>query len=157
MGLNISGVFNVTEKNIEKPTLFVFKDFQIDKLSVVQGETVNIYVTVENVGKEGSQPLDMFINDKLEEHREVHLNFSETQDIIFNVTKPELGAYRVSIENTSFSKIFFVESAKQITNVTNVSLIPIQEKKNGLKYIIGLSIIIIFIVALRLYLKWKLK
>jgi hypothetical protein len=157
MGLNISGIFNVTEKNIEKPTSFDFKDFQIDKISVVQGETVNIYVTVENVGKEGSQPLDMFINDKLEEHREVHLNFSETQDIKFNVTKPELGAYRVSIENTSFSKIFFVESANQITNVTNVSLIPIQEKKKGLKYIIGLSIIIIFIVALRLYLKWKLK
>jgi hypothetical protein len=158
MGLNISGVFNVTlEKKVEKLTSFDFKDFRIDKISVIQGETVNIYVTVENVGKEGYQALDMFINDKLEEHREVHLNFSETQDIKFNVTKSELGAYRVSIVNTSFSKIFFVESANQITNVTNVSLIPVQEKKTGLKYIIGLSIIIIFIVALRLYLKWKLK
>jgi hypothetical protein len=158
MGLNVSGVFNVTlEKKVEKSTSFNFKDFQIDKINVVQGDSVNIYVTVENVGKEGSQPLDLLINDKLEEHREVYLNFSETQDIKFNVIKPELGAYRVSIVNTPFSKIFFVESANQVTNVSNVSVIPVQEKKTELKYIIGLSIIIIFIVALRLYLKWKLK
>ncbi|NJD51799.1 MAG: hypothetical protein FIB07_02925 [Candidatus Methanoperedens sp.] len=158
MGLNNSAFFSIVpEKIVEKPTSFNIKDLQIDKLSVIQGETVTISVTVENVGKEGSQPVELLINDKLEEQKEVFLNFTETQDVKFNVTKPEPGAYRVSITNTSLSKIFFVESPEQVTNATNISIISIEEKKPELKYIIGLSILIISIVALRLYLKWKLK
>jgi hypothetical protein len=158
MGLNLSTVFNVVpEKKIEKPTNFNFKDLQVDKLSVGQNESVTISVTIENTGKEGSQPIELFINDKLEEQREIHINFSETQDVKFNVTKPELGAYRVTIGNTSFSKIFFVESVEPVTNTTNASVISIKEKKPELKYVLGLSIIIILIVAFRLYLKWKIK
>lgn len=158
MGLNLSAVFNAAPENrIEKPTTFNFKDLQIDKLSVSQNESVTISVTIENTGMDGSQPVELFINDKIEEQREVHLNFSETQDVKFNITKPELGAYRVTIGNTSFSKIFFVESAEQITNLTNVSVIPVKEKRPELKYVLGLSILIILIIALRFYLKWKLK
>ncbi len=158
MGLNLSAVFNVApEKAVEKPTSFNFKDMQIDKLSVGQGESVIISVTIENTGKEGSQPVELYINDKLEEKREVRINLSETQDVKFNITKPELGAYRVTIGNAPFSKIFFVESTEKITNMTNVSVIPVKEKKPELKYVLGLSILIIFIIALRFYLKWKLK
>lgn len=158
MGLNLFAVFNVApEKEVEIPTSFKFKDLQIDNLSVGQGESVTITVIIENIGKVGSQPVELYINDKLEEQREVHINHSETQDVKFNLTKPELGAYRVTIGNAPFSKIFFVESVEQITNMTNVSVIPVKEKKPELKYVIGLSIIIILIVALRFYLKWKLK
>jgi len=158
MGLNLSAVFNVApEKVIEEPTSFVYQDLQIDKLSVDQGENVTISVIIENVGKEGSQPVELYINDKLEERREVSINLSETQDVKFNVTKPELGAYRVTIGNTNLSKIFFVESQQNTTNITNVSVTPLKEKKPELKYILGISVLIIFIIALRFYLKWKLK
>lgn len=158
MGLNMTAILNVAPENvIEKPTSFNFKDLQIDKLNVGQNESVNISVTIENIGKEGSQPVELFINDKLEIQREVHLNFSETQDVKFNITKPEPGAYRVTIGNAPFSKIFFVESNEQITNITNVSVIPVKEKKLELKYILVLSILIVLIIALRFYLKWKLK
>jgi len=154
----LSAVFSVApEKVAEKPTSFNFKDLQIDKLSVGQGDNVTISVIIENVGKEGSQPVELYINDKLEEQREVYIGLSETKEVKFNVTKPELGAYRVTIGNATFSKVFFVESLQKTTNLSNVSVIPIKEQKPEFKYVLGLSVLIILIISLRFYLKWKLK
>ncbi|MCZ7355983.1 MAG: hypothetical protein O8C65_03540 [Candidatus Methanoperedens sp.] len=155
VGLELSTVFNVSaEKKIEIPTAFDFKDIQIDHLSVPPNQTVTISVTVENTGKDGSQPVDIFINDALQEEREVYLNFSEIEDIKFTVTRSDLGAYRVTIGNSALSKVFFVEAA---TTAPTVTAVPEIEKKPQLKPIIGLSIVIIFILALRLYLKKRSK
>jgi len=51
---------------------------------------VTIAVTVKKTGKEGTQPVELFINDVLEEERQVDLNFSEIKDVLFNVTKKTL-------------------------------------------------------------------
>lgn len=152
IGLNLIAVLNVSvEKEIEIPTAFYFKDMQIDRLSVEPNKTVTISVIVENRGKEGSQPVKLYINDVLEEEREIHLNFSEIKDIKFNVTKAYLGVYRVTVAGSNLSKVFFVE---EVTPTPTVAVLPI-EKKPQLKLIIGLSILIIFIIVLRLYLKRK--
>ena len=142
------------EKEIEKPTEFVYQDMQIDKLSVEPNETVIIAVTVKNTGKEGIQPVELYINDVLEEERQVNLNFSEIKDILFNVTKRDLGAYRVTVDKSTLSKVFFVESS---TPVPVVTAGPTIEKKPQLKVVIGLSVIVILIYLLRIYLKNKWK
>jgi hypothetical protein len=155
IGLDLYGVFNVSlEKEIEAPTEFVFQDIQIDKLSVEPNQTVIIAVTVKNTGKEGTQPVELFINDVLEEERQVDLNFSEIKDVLFNVTKKDLGAYRVTVDRSNLSKVFFVESSTPVPAVTTA---PEIETKPQLKIVIGLSIIVILIYLLRIYLrnKWK--
>jgi hypothetical protein len=155
VGLKLSAIFNVSaEKKVEIPTTFDFKDIQIDHLSVAPNQTVTISVTVENKGKDGSQPVDILINDVLQEEREVYLNFSEIEDVKFTVTRSDLGAYRVTIGNSALSKIFFVETAVPAITATAV---PEAEKKPELKPILGLSIVVIFILALRLYLKKRSK
>ncbi|HEY9247246.1 MAG TPA: hypothetical protein VIO11_10405 [Candidatus Methanoperedens sp.] len=155
-GMNLAATFAVSlEKMVELPTTFDFQDIRIDNLSVLPNTTVVITVTVENKGQDGSQPVELFINDVLEETKDVYLNFSETRGIKFNVTKAELGAYRVKVDNSSLSKVFFVESAAPPEPVSTVTA-PI-EKVPHLKLIIGLSILVIFINILRIYLKRKLK
>ncbi|MFZ3168029.1 MAG: hypothetical protein WA130_10485 [Candidatus Methanoperedens sp.] len=155
IGLNMSVVFTVSAENkIETPTEFVYQDIQIDKLSVEPNQTVSIAVTVKNTGKDGTQPVELFINDVLEEERQVNLNFSEIKDIYFNVTKGDLGAYRVTVDKSNLSKIFFVESS---TPVPVVTVEPAIEKKPQLRVVIGLSVIVILIYLLRIYLKNKWK
>ncbi|CAG0966524.1 hypothetical protein METP3_01175 [Methanosarcinales archaeon] len=155
IGLNMSVVFTVSAENkIETPTEFVYQDIQIDKLSVEPNQNVSIAVTVKNTGKEGTQPVELFINDVLEEERQVNLNFSEIKDIYFNVTKENLGAYRVTVDKSNLSKIFFVESS---TPVPAATVEPTIEKKPQLRIVIGLSVIVILIYLLRIYLKNKWK
>ena len=155
IGIDLSGVFNVSaEMEIETPTEFVFQDIQIDKLSVEPNQTVTIAVTVKNTGKGGTRPVELFINDVLEEERQVDLNFSEVKDVLFNVTKKDLGAYRVTVDKSIMSKVFFVESSAPVPVVT---VEPKIEKKPQLNIVMGLSVIVILIYLLRIYLrnKWK--
>ncbi|HEY9204681.1 MAG TPA: hypothetical protein VIO58_02075 [Candidatus Methanoperedens sp.] len=155
IGLNLAAVLNINiGRQVEGPTTFEFKDIQIDNLSVEPGRTVIISVTVENKGKEGYQPVTLYINDVQEEERTVHLDFLETKDVKFNVTRMELGAYKATIGNSNLSKIFFVET---ITPVPTPTVVPGIEAKPQLKYIFGLSLLIIFIYILRVYFKKKLK
>ncbi len=155
VGFNLSTFFNVSSgEEVEVPTAIYLEDLVIDHFNVAPNETVNISVTAGNKGKEGSQSVELHVNNLLVETRDVHLNFSETKDIIFNVTEADPGAYRVTIGNTTLNKIFFVTA----TNATPaVTAVPGIEKKPQLISVIWLSAIVVFIVILRLYLKRKLK
>jgi len=150
IGLNLKAYFNITKKEIETPTSFNFKDIQINKLSVAPNMPVTISVTVTNEGKAGSQKVKLYINNILEEEKEVHLNFSETRVITFNITEKELGAYKVRVDN--LSKMFFVELP---TTTPTITAIKVEKKKKPvLNILLVLSIIVIFIYILR---KYKIK
>ena len=155
IGINLNTAFEVSEKKeVKLPTTFDFKDMQIDSFSVEPNKKVAISVTVQNIGKDGTQPVELYINDALEQRKDVYLNFSETKDITFNVTKTELGAYRAVIGGTNLSKLFFVESA---TITPTATVTPVKEKKPQFNYVLALSIFVIFMYLLRTYLKRKLK
>jgi hypothetical protein len=155
IGLNLSSDFIVSaEKEMESPTEFVFQDIQIDKLSVEPNKTVTISVTVKNTGKEGIQPVDLFINNILEETKEVDLNFSEVKDVEFSVIKQDLGAYRATVDKSNLSKVFFVESNVSVPVAT---VAPEIEKKPQLRIVIGLSIVVIAIYVIRKYFKNRLR
>ena len=98
--------------------------------------------------------MELFINDELEEEKQVSINYSEVKDVIFNVTKRDLGAYRVKVHGSIISKVFFVESSAP---VPAEAVAPEIEKKPKLNIVIGLSVIVVLIYILRLYLKRKLK
>jgi hypothetical protein len=161
IGLNLLADFAVNaEKRIEVPTTFVIKDMQIENLSVEPNQTVTISITVENRGKEGSLPVELFINDIPEETKDVYINFSTIKDVEFNITKTEPGAYRVTAGGTNISKIFFVESAALTpTEIPGEAQKGIQEKERKPEFniVLGLSILVVIIYAIRLYLKKKMK
>ena len=161
IGLNLLAVFSVNaEKKIEVPTTFIIKDMQIDNISVEPNQTVTISITVENRGKEGSMPVELFINDIPEETKDVYINFSSIQDVQFNITKQELGAYRVTAGGTNISKLFFVESVTITPAETQggaQEATPKKERKPEFNLVLGLSILVVFIYALRIYLRKKIK
>jgi hypothetical protein len=139
----------------EIPTEFNFMDIRIDKLNVEQNKMVNVSVTIQNKGMNGALPVKLFINNLLEEEREVHLNFSETKDIVFGISRPDLGAYRVSIGETNLSKVFFVG----LPEPTPAPLInePENEGKPRFNILLGLSSLLVMIYLLRRYLKKRFK
>ncbi len=161
IGLNLLSGFVVNaEKKIEVPTTFVIKDMQINNLSVEPNQTVTISIIVENSGKDGSMPVELYINDIPEEPKDVYINFSSIKDVQFNITKAELGAYRVTAGGTNISKIFFVESALAIpTKIQGEAQKGILKKgrKPEFNIVLGLSVLVVFIFALRLYLRKKMK
>ena len=161
IGLNLLADFTVSaEKRIEVPTTFVIKDMQIENLSVEPNQTVTISITVENRGKEGSLPVELYLNDIPEETKDVYINFSTIKDVEFNITKTEPGAYRVTAGGTNMSKIFFVESATltptEIKGEAKKGILE-KERKPEFNLVLGLSILVVFIYALRLYLRKKIK
>lgn len=157
IGLNLRSGFEVNvEKEIEIPTSFVYKDLVIDNMSFEPDDIVTISIMVKNAGKNGTKPVDLYLNDKLETTKDVTLNFSEIRNVEFKITKKEPGAYRVNIAKTNMSKIFFVESPIA-TPVEAPSEIPEKERKPEFNIVLGLSILVVIIYTLRLYLKRKMK
>ncbi len=152
MGYSLLGNFAVSEEEITVPTVFVYKDMRIDNLSVKPNQTATITVTIENRGRPGSLPVNLMINDISESEQIVYLNFSEEKDIKFNITKEELGEYKISINNSDLSKIFFVINKEEVAEKKE----EVEKKEEGISksYIItGLSILTILILMIKMYLK----
>lgn len=153
MGYGLSTSFEVSEQEIKIPPTFDYKDIIIDNLSVEPNQSVAITVTVENKGKPGSNTISLLVNDIPEIEQTVYLNFSEEKDVKFNITKQELGEYRVSLNNSKLVKIFFV-ATKEAPEQKGV----VEEKKISKIYsILGLSILVISMIIARMYVRKKIK
>lgn len=154
MGYGLLGNLEVGAQDITIPTIFIYKDMMIDDLSVEPNQTVTITVTVENRGKPGSLPVNLMINGKPEGEQIVYLNFSEEKDVKFNISKEELGEYKISLNNSDISKIFFVVSKEDIVKEKKEEVT--EKKEEGiskLHIITGLSILTILILIIKMYLK----
>jgi hypothetical protein len=156
MGYGLSTSFEVKEQEIKIPTTFDYKDMTIDNISVEPNQPATITVTVENKGRPGSSSIGLIVNDVPEVEQTVYLNFSEVKDIKFNITKKELGEYRVSLNNSRLVKIFFVTTEEKVIGEEKKE--EIEEKKISKIYIIsGISILIILMIITRIYLRNKIK
>lgn len=154
MGYGLSTSFEVSEQEIKIPAIFDYKDIMIDNLSVEPNQSVTITVTVENKGRSGSMPVSLLVNDVPEIEQTVYLNFSEEKDVKFNITKQDIGEYRVSLNNSKLVKIFFVATKEAVPEQKGV----VEEKKISKIYsILGLSILVILMIIARMYLRKKIK
>lgn len=154
MGYDLLGNFVVSEQETAVPTTFIYKDIRIDDLSIEPNQTVTVTVTVENRGRSGSLPVSLTVNDVLEEDKIIYLNFSEEKDVKFNITREELGEYKVSLKNSGLSKIFFVISGEDIVKKKKEEVV--EKKEEGiskLHMIVGLSILLILIIIMKMYIK----
>lgn len=147
----------ISEQEITTPTTFSYKDIAINNLTIEPNQTVIVTVTIENRGKAGLLPMTITVNDVPEIQEDVYLNFLETKDIKFNITKSDIGQYRVTVNNTDLSKIFFVKGEEEKKETMEEKKDDTKEKEIPKIYtIFGLLIAIISIFVLRRHLinKW---
>lgn len=148
VGLDLSAILQVIQMQIEVPAKFYYSDIQIDKLSAKPNETVNVTVKIENKGRAGNQSVGLLINSIPIEERTVYVNSLEKKDINFSIMEQGTGEYRVTVNNTNLSKIFFVETND--TTVQQPVNIAVEEKQIPKIFIVSaLSIIVILIYIIR--------
>jgi len=92
--------FNVGVTSIALPApVFKVTGLSIDPLEVEPGEPVTITVKVSNVGDvRGKYKVELLVNGRIEETRDVILTPDETKIITFTVTRTESGIYSVEID-----------------------------------------------------------
>ena len=93
-----------TEAEPPKPAEFEVTGLTVNPRSVLAGETVDISVTVTNVGEEsGSYSVNLTINDVTRETIDVELSGGGTRVVEFEVTETSAGTYNVEIDGQSGS------------------------------------------------------
>lgn len=144
IGSDLVTNFTVAAMEVGVPIRLQYKDIQTDRLTIRPNDTINITVTVENKGRVGTQNVGVLINNIPVEEKAVILNFSEVRDIKFTAKETELGEYRITVNNTNLSKVFFVEYG----NVTETVTIPKVEEENKILKVFMLSILIILVILI---------
>ncbi len=149
-GYDLYTTFEVIKMEIELPTEFYYKDVQTNRLAVGQNETININVTVENKGKTGYGTVGLVINNLPVEEKKVYINFSEVIDVPFDVSEPEVGEYRITLNNSNLSKVFFVEVNETLESTKMLTEEEIKDKNlPKVLAILGLSVLVVLIYIIR--------
>lgn len=147
IGPDLNTTFKIAGIPITISATFNYNDIQTSKLAVKPNETLMVTVSVENKGGAGSHSVGILINNIPVEEKIVYVNSLENKDVSFNITEKELGEYKVSINNTNLSKIFFVESNETVVQPTKTQ---VAEKQIPKVFIVaGLSILLILIYIIR--------
>jgi hypothetical protein len=149
LGLDLSAILHVNQMQIEVPAKFYYSDIQTNKLSVKPNEVVVVTVRVENKGRAGNQSIGLLINNVPIEEKTVYVNSLENKDVNFSVSEKELGEYRVTVNNTNLTKIFFVEAPENVSQQP-VNIVAVEEKQTPKIFIVsGLLILVILIYVIR--------
>jgi hypothetical protein len=157
LSLALDMPFTISAREISTPPTMVVTDLQIDKLKILAGEQVTITLVVKNIGRNGTAPVSIKVNDDVLTLNAT-ANISMTTEVLFNLTPMDEGDYRVEVPGTEFAKLFFVgESLPEETPSPVVEKLEekVEEKKPQLRVILLLSVIIVLLYVLRTYLRWK--
>ena len=120
-----------------RPAAFTVSELSISPSEVIPGEKVNISVSVTNTGDlTDSYELDLRIDDKIEETREVTLAGGETEELTFTVARDKSGSYTVSLDGLTGK---FVVKAPSAFAVSDLSITP-AEVEIGETVTIGASV-----------------
>ena len=147
VGLDLSTILQIIQTEVEIPAKFYYSDIQINKLRAEPNETVIVTVKVENRGRAGNQSIGLLINDIPVEEKIIYVNSLEKKDVNFSITEKESGEYRVTVNNSMLSKMFFVETAGEVAQQQSVVVEERQLPK--IIIILGLSSLVILIYIIR--------
>lgn len=153
IGFNLRTTLNIANVEIVTPTQINYIDIQTDKLTVKPNETLNITVTIENKGKAGSRSIGLSINNIPVGEKNISLNFSEKKEVNFTISEKEIGEYRATVSNTNLSKIFFVEEAVVVPEVTPQTPIANQIPKVFIIIVLSILFALIYIIRKKIVIK----
>lgn len=154
--LYIDKVITITtrEEPTEAPTEFKISNLDVDKFIVDVGEPVNVSFTAVNQGQMGGKEVRVLINDEVVFEQTIDLDVGEERTISFQYTPEKEGSYKVTIEDTRFSKVFF---AKQETEEQETpTATPTKEdtgRQGGIGLIIGSAVLLAALVIIRLFMR----
>lgn len=146
VGLDLSAILQVIQTQIIVPAKFYYNDIQISNLTAKPNQVVIVTVKIENKGRAGNQSIGLSINNAPVEERNVYVNSLEKKDVNFSITEKDVGEYRVSVDNTNLSKIFFVEAGVNVSQppINNV----VEEKQIPKIFIVSVLLILAFLIYL---------
>lgn len=142
----LTETFNVIslEDTIE-PAYFVYRQLDIDPLITKVGETSSVSVILENIGdKPGTELVQLFVDDKLIDTKNITLEGGEYQFVIFSdiLTFETPGIYIVKIRE--LSRAYLVEEGNEFNSAYRTNLMKIG-------FILAILVIIIIIIWRRGY------
>ena len=86
------------ELTVERPATFELSSGSLSDDTVVEGDSIGVSATVENVGdREETFTAELYVDDALESETDVSVSGGESETISFSYEPPEAGAYEISI------------------------------------------------------------
>ncbi len=154
--LYIDKVITITtrEEPTEVPTEFRLANLDVDEFIVDVGEPVNVSFTAVNQGKKGGEEVRVLINDEVVFEQTIDLDVGEERTISFQYTPEKEGSYKVTIEGTRLSKVFFAkEGAQEQETPTATPTKKDTGRDGGIELIIGSAVLLAALVIIRLFMR----
>ncbi len=154
--LYIDKVITITtrEKEPTVPTEFKLANLDVDKFIVDVGDPVNVTFTAVNQGKKGGKEVRVLINDEVVFEQTIDLDVGEERTISFQYTPEKEGSYKVTIEDTRLSKVFFAkEKTEEQETPTATPTKKETGRQGGIELIIGSAVLLAALVIIRLFMR----
>ncbi|MFO7967789.1 MAG: hypothetical protein R6U44_09355 [Archaeoglobaceae archaeon] len=154
--LYIDKIITITtrEEPSEAPTEFRISNLDVDKFIVDVDDPVNVSFTAMNQGKRGGEEVRVLINDEVVFEQTIDLDIGQEETISFQYTPEKEGSYKIIIEDTQLSKVFFAKKATEEQETPTAT--PTKEdtgRQGGVELIIGSAVLLAALVVVRLFMR----
>lgn len=154
--LYIDKVITITtrEEPSKVPTEFRLANLNVDNFIVDVGEPVNVSFTAVNQGKKGGKEVKVLINNEVVFEQTIDLDIGEERTISFQYTPESEGSYKITIEGTQLSKVFFAKKGTEEQETPTAT--PTKEetgRQDGIVLIIGSAVLLAALVIIRLFMR----
>ncbi len=138
---------------LKLPPELVYSNFSVSDFIVDVGKPVTISFDVRNVGGAGTERVFVTVNGEVVFNETVNFYPNEVRHFSFDYTPEVEGSYKVVLDNSPLSKVFFAknETKPQVT----LTKTPEAEKKGrgNAALITGLAGVLALLIIARLYLR----
>lgn len=149
--LNIDKVITITtEKRPTKAPEFKISNLDVDKFIVDVGNPVNVSFKAINQGKQGGKEVRVLINNEVVFDQTISLGVGEERTISFQYTPQKEGSYKVTVEGTKLSKVFFAKKGGEKQETPTATPTKEEGRQGGIELVIGSAVLLAALVIIRL-------
>ncbi len=141
----------VTE--LKLPPELKYSNLTISDFLVMVGEPVKISFDVKNEGGPGKAPVVVYVDDEEVYNRTLEFYPNEVKHIEITYVPQKEGAYKVTLDGSKVSKVFFAKELKK-ENVTKAETpVPERKERKNAGLVAALIGLLALLVGLRIYLR----
>jgi len=141
----------VTE--LKLPPELKYSNLTISDFLVMVGEPVKISFDVKNEGGPGKAPVVVYVDDEEVYNRTLEFYPNEVKHIEITYVPQKEGAYKVTLDGSKVSKVFFAKELKK-GNVTKAETpVPERKERKNAGLVAALIGLLALLVGLRIYLR----
>ncbi|WP_456370789.1 hypothetical protein [Geoglobus sp.] len=136
-----------------KPKI-VYSNLSVSDFIVEVGKPVEISFDIRNDGGPGEENVYVRINDRIVFNETLTLYTNEKRHISFQYTPEKEGAYKVLLDDTTMSKVFFAKNFSKKEQVIPTPTPEVQQKtRENAPLIAALAALLAVLVIIRMYLR----